>query len=123
MNSGVYVKTILRYRITLFRRPLALRLRRPGWMVYLLRLKNEGTDAKLGLRDFRTWRVQAIAWCAECSMSLLTKNVQGFTRLGGRAARVVTRKMSLDHLPQKRELPMLPSLLERACGGDSRQIT
>ena len=39
------------------------------------------------------------------------------------AARVVTAKMSLDHLPQKRELPMLLSVLERACGGDSGPIT
>ena len=72
---------------------------------------DEGMDVKVGLHEFHTWRVQVVAWYAECVQPLSTKNVQVFTKLRGRAAQVVTSKVMLDQLCGEQGL-------ERFYGGD-----
>ena len=76
-------------------------------------------DMKIGLHEFHTWRVQAMAWYSECMMTVSAKNVQPFTKLRGRAARVVTAKLSLDQLRHDQGFPMLLEDLEWAYGSDS----
>ena len=80
---------------------------------------DEQTDMKLGLHDYHTWRVQAMAWYAESGQSGSAKHVQLFTRLRGRAARVATAKISLDQLRSDQGLHLLLGLLEWDYGGDS----
>ena len=64
-------------------------------------------DMKIGLHEFHTWRVQAMAWYSECTMTISAKNVHAFTKLKGRAARVVTAKLSMDQLRHDQGFPML----------------
>ena len=71
---------------------------------------------KIGLHEFHTWRVQAMAWYSECTMTVSAKNVHAFTKLKGRA---VTAKLSLDQLRSDQGFPMLLEVLEWAYGGDS----
>ena len=78
-----------------------------------------GADMKIGLHEFHTWRVQAMAWYSECTMTVSAKNVHAFTKLKGRAAHVVTAKLSLDQLRHDQGFPMLLEVLEWAYGGDS----
>ena len=49
----------------------------------------------------------------------LAKNIHAFTKLKGRAARVVTLKLSLNQLRQEQRLAILLGVLEWAYGGDS----
>ena len=80
---------------------------------------DEQTDMKLGLHDYHTWRVQAMAWYAESGQSGSAKHIQLFTRLRGRAARVATAKISLDQLHSDQGVHLLLGVLEWAYGGDS----
>ena len=80
---------------------------------------DEQTDMKLGLHDYHTWRVQAMAWYAESGQSGSAKHVQLFTRLRGRSARVATAKISLDQLRSDQGVHLLLGVLEWAYGGDS----
>ena len=79
----------------------------------------EQMDMKLGLHDYHTWRVQAMAWYAESGQSGSAKHIQLFTRLRGRAARVATAKISLDQLRSDQGLHLLLGVLEWAYGCDS----
>ena len=74
---------------------------------------------KIGLHEFHTWRVQAMAWYSECTMTVSAKNVHAFTKPQRRAARVVTAKLSLDQPRHDQGFPRLLEVLEWAYGGDS----
>ena len=80
---------------------------------------DEQMDMKLGLHDYHTWRVQAMAWYAESGQSGSAKHIQLFTRLRGRAARVATAKISLDQLRSDQGLHLLLGVSEWAYDGDS----
>ena len=60
--------------------------------------EDKAVDSKLGLHQFHAWRVQVVAWHAESTLAVSTRNVQIFTKLRGPAARVVAAKMPLDAL-------------------------
>ena len=81
--------------------------------------EDEAVDSKLGLHKFHAWRVQVIAWHAESTLGVSTRNVQVFTKLRGRAARVVAAKMPLDARRTDQGFQGLLGILEWACGGDT----
>ena len=81
--------------------------------------EDEAVDSKLGLHEFHAWRVQVVTWHAESTLAVWTCNVQVFTKLGGRAARVVAAKMPLDALCTDQGFQGLLRLLELAYGGDT----
>ena len=83
---------------------------------------DEQMDMKLGLHHYHTWWVQAMAWYAESGQSGLAKQVQLFTRLRGRAARVATAKISLDQLHSHQGLDLPLGVFEWAYGADSANI-
>ena len=60
--------------------------------------EDEALDGKLGLHEFHGWRVQVVTWHADSTLAVSTRNVQVFTKLRGRAERVVAAKMPLDAL-------------------------
>ena len=81
--------------------------------------EDEAVDSKLGLHQFHAWRVQVVAWHAESTLAVSTRNVQVFTKLRGRAARVVAAKMPLDALRTDQGFQGLLGILEWAYGGDT----
>ena len=81
--------------------------------------EDEAVDSKLGLHEFHAWCVQVVAWHAESTLAVWTRNVQAFTKLRGRAARVVAAKMSLDALRSDQRFQGLLGILEWAYGGDT----
>ena len=76
-------------------------------------------DVRLELHDHHTWRVQAIAWYVEDAQSLSSKHPLLFTTLRGRAARVVTAKLSMEQMLSNGGFQALLAVLNRAYGGDS----
>ena len=81
--------------------------------------EDETVDSKLVLHKFHACRVQVVAWHAESTLSVSTHNVQVFTQLGGRAARVVAAKMPLDALRTDQGFQGLLGILEWAYRGDT----
>ena len=81
--------------------------------------EDEAVDSKLGLHEFHSWRVQVVAWHAESTLAVSTRNVQVFTKLRGRAARVVAAKMPLDALRTDQGFQGLLGIVEWAYGGDT----
>ena len=43
--------------------------------------EDETVDSKLGSHEFHTWRVQVVAWHAESTLAVSTRNLQIFTKL------------------------------------------
>ena len=76
-------------------------------------------DSKLGLHEFHAWHVQVVAWHAESTLAVSTRNVQVFTKLRGRSARVVAAKMPLDALRTDQGFHELLGILEWAYVGDT----
>ena len=81
--------------------------------------QDETVDSKLGLHEFHAWRVQVVAWHAESTLAVSTRNVQVFTKLRKRAARVVAAKMPLDALRTDQGFQGLVGILGWAYGGDT----
>ena len=81
--------------------------------------EDETVNSKLGLHEFDAWRVQVVEWHAESTLAVSTRNVQVFTKLRGRAARVVAAMMPLDALCTSQGFQGLLGILEWAYGGDT----
>ena len=81
--------------------------------------EDETADSKLGLHEFHAWRVKVVAWHAESTLAVSTRNVQVFTKLRGRAARIVAAKMPRDALSTNQGFQGLLGILECAYGADT----
>ena len=66
-----------------------------------------------------TIRIEVVAWHAESTLAVSTRNVQVFTKLRGRAPHAVAAKMPLDALRTDQGFQGLLSILEWASGGDT----
>ena len=81
--------------------------------------EDKTVDIKLALHKFHAWRVKVVAWHAESTLAVSTRNVQVFTKLRGRAACVVAVNMPLDALRTDQGFQGLLPILEWAYGGDT----
>ena len=81
--------------------------------------EDETVDSKLRLHEFHAWHVQVVAPHAESTLAVSKRKVQVFTKLRGRAARVVAAKMPLAALHTHQGFQGLLGILEWSYGADS----